>query len=135
MKIHSGSFFLKISEAKTNVIALNLIRSERIDEKEFELVPMFKYLGSMISMKDTTSQEIKVRLVTTRSLTNCLTNIWKDDDKSISMKKSGALFNMAVSPGHSGKRTRNVSTHSRCEYECSGYVEHCEILTYGSEIK
>ena len=92
MKRHSERFVLKINEVKTNVMALNHIGSVRIDETEVELVPTFKYLGSVISMKDTTSHEIKVRLATTRNLTSYLDNIWKDDDISINLKKRCVYF-------------------------------------------
>ena len=54
------------------------------------MVPKFKYLGLMISLKDTshtTSEEIRVRRATARSITRDLVNVWKGADISISLKK------------------------------------------------
>ena len=38
-------------------------------------------------MKDTTSEEIRVRLTTTRNTTSVCVNIWKNDDMSRNVKK------------------------------------------------
>ena len=51
------------------------------------VVSKFKYQSSMISMKDTTSEEIIVRLATARSITSDLANIGKDHGISIRLKK------------------------------------------------
>ena len=63
-------------------MALNGIGPVRIDKTEVELVPKLKHLGLMISMKDTTSEDIRVRLATSDFV-----DIWKDDDTNISWKK------------------------------------------------
>ena len=78
---HNVSFGLNISEAKTNIIILNEICPVRVD-----LVPKFKYLGSTINIKDTTSEEIRVKLATAKNITSGLVYIWKDDYISISFK-------------------------------------------------
>ena len=39
-----------INEAKTNMMSLNGTDPVRIDNNETELIPKFKYLGSVISM-------------------------------------------------------------------------------------
>ena len=87
VKRHSESVGLKITEAKTNVMVLNGVGPAQIDETEIELVQEFKYLVSMISMKSTTSEEIRVGRATARSITSDFVNNWKDDEISMSLKK------------------------------------------------
>ena len=85
---HIGSFGLKINETKTNVMDPNGIGPVRVDKTKIELMPKFRYTDSMISMKDTTSEEIRIRLTTARSITSDLVNIWKDGDTNSSFKKA-----------------------------------------------
>ena len=82
----------------------------------------FKYLGLMISMKDSAS---KVRLITTRSLTSYIGNIWQDDDISINLKKRRVYFllwSVAQYGSESWTLKKVNEKRSRCEHgaECSG---------------
>ena len=51
-------------QLKTNETKTNAVNPVQIDATEVELVPKYKYQGSKISMKDTTSEDIRVRLAT-----------------------------------------------------------------------
>ena len=68
-------------------------------------MPKFKYPGSAIRMKETTSEEIRVRLSTARRTTSELANIWKDDDISISLKKR-FVYVLAWSVAQYGSESR-----------------------------
>ena len=68
---------------------LILIGPVRIDNIEIELVSKFKYIGSIVSMKDKTSQDIGVGEDTARRITSDI--VWKDD-LSISLKKRFVYF-------------------------------------------
>ena len=58
MEKHRGTYYPKTNEAKKGVRALNGIGPVRIDETGTELMPTFKQEGSMITMTETTSEEI-----------------------------------------------------------------------------
>ena len=65
-----------------------------------------KYLRSMMSMKDTTAGEIRVRLATARCITSDRVNTCKDVGITMSWRRglSVALLCMVVSRGNSPKR-------------------------------
>ena len=100
-----GSFRLKINETKTNVMDPNGIGPVRVDETKIELVPKFRYTDSMISMKDTTSEEIRIRLLISGKT---VTQIQASRRHSCT-PLSGALVSMTASHGQSRKRMRKYT--------------------------
>ena len=74
---HSEKLSLKINRDKTNIMCINGTGNMKMGGTKLKAVDRFKYLGSVVTCRDSSGCEIRTRLAIARSTASSLCNIWK----------------------------------------------------------
>ena len=82
----SNKMGLQINYNKTSSMVVHGEGKIKIQAKELDAVPKFKYLGSYVTPDGSSDTEIKIRLAQARNVTMSMTALWKSKELSRRLK-------------------------------------------------